>query len=231
MAAEQTRKLDATGLAQVWTLILQNFAKAMDVSALQTQVEALIQAGGEANVIESVSVNGVALQITEKGVNVEVPSGALADLDEVDESHLASALKALINNKAAKATTLSGYGITDAYKKTETYTQSEVDNAISTAVKQALTGVYTVKGSIAFADLPTSGMKSGYMYNIKDKFTTTKAFVEGSGKEYPAGTNVAYTDEGWDVMAGIYDFSEFAKLSDLPEPLSEEEINAICMIE
>lgn len=32
-----------------------------------------------------------------------------------------------IGGKADKATTLAGYGITDAYKKTETYTQAEVD--------------------------------------------------------------------------------------------------------
>lgn len=34
---------------------------------------------------------------------------------------------AAIGGKADKATTLAGYGITDAYKKTETYTQAEVD--------------------------------------------------------------------------------------------------------
>lgn len=39
----------------------------------------------------------------------------------------ADAIKALQNGKANKATTLSGYGITDAYTKTETYTQAQVD--------------------------------------------------------------------------------------------------------
>lgn len=36
-------------------------------------------------------------------------------------------ITALQNGKADKATTLAGYGITDAYTKTETYTQAEVD--------------------------------------------------------------------------------------------------------
>lgn len=43
----------------------------------------------------------------------------------------ADAIKALQSNKADKATTLSGYGITDAYTKTETYTQSEVNALLS----------------------------------------------------------------------------------------------------
>lgn len=36
-----------------------------------------------------------------------------------------------IGGKADKATTLAGYGITDAYKKTETYTQAEVDDKLT----------------------------------------------------------------------------------------------------
>ena len=39
----------------------------------------------------------------------------------------ASAISALESGKADKATTLAGYGITDAYTKTETYTQTEVN--------------------------------------------------------------------------------------------------------
>ena len=39
----------------------------------------------------------------------------------------ANAITALQNGKADKATTLAGYGITNAYTKTETYTQAEVD--------------------------------------------------------------------------------------------------------
>ena len=51
--------------------------------------------------------------------------GALATKDSVAESDLASALATKINGKADSATTLAGYGITDAYTKTQ------VDDAIS----------------------------------------------------------------------------------------------------
>lgn len=45
----------------------------------------------------------------------------------------ADAITALQNGKADKATTLAGYGITDAYMKTETYTQSEINALLSWA--------------------------------------------------------------------------------------------------
>ena len=167
-----TKKLDATGLSQVWALILENFAK---------------KGTGDLNVIEKVSVNGVELEVTDKGVNITVPTGALANLDKVGQGQLEDALLELINGKATAATTLAGYGITDAM------TTTEVNSAISTAVGNAISGVYKVKGSIAFANLPTEGMEEGWIYNISEEFTTNTSFVEGAGKKYPAGTNVVYT--------------------------------------
>ena len=58
-------------------------------------------------------------------------------------------------------------------------------------------------GTIFFASLPTSGMRAGDMYNIKDAFTTDSRFEEGAGIKYPEGTNVAWTPNGkWDVLTG-----------------------------
>jgi phage-related tail fiber protein len=89
---------------------------------------------------------------------------------------------ALLAEKADKATTLEGYGITDAYKKTETYTQSEVQaqatNAANTAkdaLRTELLGsstdndntapptIYSVKNyatSVAAAALSTANTKA-----------------------------------------------------------------------
>ncbi len=95
---------------------------------------------------------------------------------------------------------------------------------------QAVAGINKVKGSVEFAGLPTTGMSKGHVYNITDVFTADDAFVESErGKEYPAGTNVVYTDNGWDAMAGVYDFTDFVKKSDLEE-ITEAEINAICVM-
>lgn len=228
--ALSNKKLDGTGLAQVWSLIVAAFVAKEDGKGLSSndftntykqQLEQLVQTGREVNVIESIKVNGVALEVTDKGVNITVPTGTLASLDKVSESNLDTALAALINGKADKATTLAGYGITDAYTITET----------ENAIKQAVSGTYRVKGTVTFANLPTVGMQDGDVYNVSDAFTTTALFKEGAGKEYPEGTNVVYVaaDTKWDCMAGTYDFSAYMKKTDL-EDLTEAEISEICQI-
>lgn len=240
--------LDATGLSQVWAAIIANFVQQEAGKGLSANdlTDALLEklngiaAGAQVNVIESVKVNGVALDITEKGVNVLVPTGALASLDKVSESDLDTALAALINSHATKsyvddelakkadaATTIAGYGITDAY------TKGEADTAIKNAVDIAVAGVYKVKGSIAFAEATLEGQVEGNVYNITDAFTTTADFVEGAGVKYPAGTNIVAVTVGeslkWDVMAGTYDFSDFLMKDDI-RSLTAEEIADICKI-
>lgn len=102
-------------------------------------------------------------------------------------------------------------------------TKDYVDNKVSglqtaaqvkAAINSALTGVYTPRGSISFANLPQpqEGNK-GYVYNVLDDFTTTSAFLDGAGHSYGAGTNVVCVDAGsgsykWDVLAGIIDLTE-----------------------
>ncbi len=118
--------------------------------------------------------------------------------------HLKTAVSRINNKKADRATTLAGYGITDAY------TKEELDGKVS--------AVYKPGGSVAFADLPTAdAAHAGYVYNVTDSFTTTANFVEGAGKKHPAGTNVviAVTSAanvepatyGYEVLAGFVDLS------------------------
>lgn len=102
-------------------------------------------------------------------------------------------------------------------------TKDYVDNKVSglqtadqvrAAISSAITGVYTPKGSIAFASLPTAAAgNKGWVYNVTGAFTTTAAFVEGAGHSYGAGTNVVCVDAGsgsykWDVLAGTIDLTE-----------------------
>lgn len=66
----------------------------------------------------------------------------------------AEAIEAQLKSKADKATTLSGYGIQDAYTKTQ--------------VDAKVTSVYRVKGSVAnFESLPTTAVV-GDVYNLSD---------------------------------------------------------------
>ena len=102
---------------------------------------------------------------------------------------------------------------------TKAYVDSKVSglqtaDQVQAAISSAITGVYTPKGSIAFASLPTAAAgNKGWVYNVTGAFTTTAAFVEGAGHSYGAGTNVVCVDAGsgsykWDVLAGTIDLTE-----------------------
>lgn len=77
--------------------------------------------------------------------------------------------------------------------------------------------VYKPVGSIAFAQLPAVLTESerGYVYNITDDFVTDSRFVEGAGKSYSAGSNVAVilndAEYKYDILSGIVDLSNYAK--------------------
>ena len=69
-------------------------------------------------------------------------------------------------------------------------------DSLMTAIGQkfaAMSGAYIFKGSVTFANLPSTLTEAmtGYVYNMSEEFTTDARFVEGAGKKYPAGTNVA----------------------------------------
>lgn len=69
-------------------------------------------------------------------------------------------------------------------------------------VSQGLNGIIPM-GTVAFADLPVSGMENGWMYNISDDFTSDDRFNDGGGIFYGKGNNVIWTSDGkWDVTAG-----------------------------
>lgn len=133
-----------------------------------------------------------------------IPS-KVSDLTNDNNYQTADQVSSAVSGKADKATTLSGYGISDAY------TKSEIDGK--------LTSVYKPQGSVAFASLPVpSADNLGFVYNVTDAFTTTTSFIEGSGKSYPAGSNVVVVQSGdsylYDIQGGFYDLSPYAKTAD-----------------
>lgn len=126
-------------------------------------------------------------------------AGALATKDTVSESDLDSSLASKINGKADAGTTLSDYGITDAYTKTE------VDNAIGEVQAGALKPGGTLAASGIVSTLLVAG-NLGKVYNISEDFTTTADFVEGAGKAHPAGTNIYVVDTDTTGESPVYKF-------------------------
>ena len=87
-------------------------------------------------------------------------------------------------------------------------------------IDQKLTGVYKIKGSCTFEKLPKTN-KVGDVYNITNSFTLDE-------EEYTAGTNVVYTENGWDVLAGIFDTSSIeSDIQRVSNLLAQEVVRAI----
>ena len=76
---------------------------------------------------------------------------------------------------------------------------------------QSAIGGAVFKGSILFANLPTTGMLNGDWYDIKDAFVTDSTFEEGAGIACAAGTDVIWVsdDNKWNILtpSGVYSFN------------------------
>lgn len=70
---QNAEQVSAAVSAAIAALNIGQYAKAADLEALVQEVEGLVTAGGEPNVIEVVKVNGTALSVKDKAVDVVVP--------------------------------------------------------------------------------------------------------------------------------------------------------------
>lgn len=125
LLANKVDKVEGKGLS---TNDLTDALKANYDAAYTHSQAAHAPADAQANIIESVKVNGTALKITDKAVDVTVPT-KVSELTN-DSNYLVAGD---IANKADKATTLAGYGIADAY--TTAQTDSAIANAIADFVE------------------------------------------------------------------------------------------------
>ena len=106
-----------------------------------------------------------------------------ASQDTID-NQIKSDIANLQSTKADKATTLAGYGITDAYTKTE------VDAKVSS--------VYRFRGSVAtYANLPTTGQVVGDVWNVED-----------------TGANYAWSGSEWDKLSETVDLTPYLTKED-----------------
>ena len=110
MAAESkddyVSKAEATGYNDILTkttaastYVAQETGKRLMTDAEGTKLAGIAE-GAQVNVIETVKVNGTALTVTDKAVDVTVPTGALASKDKVADSDLETDLATKINGKA-----------------------------------------------------------------------------------------------------------------------------------
>ena len=162
-----TKYLDYDGLLYFWTLIKGKLANKAD--------KATTLAGYG---ITDANINNGTITL---GGNTITPLTSINNSDLPDSGVTAGTYKSVtVNAKGivtagTNPTTISGYGITDAYTKTE------IDSKMTSAMHY--------KGSVqAVANLPASNNEVGDFYNV----TAT-------------GENYAWTGTEWDVTGSIVD--------------------------
>lgn len=124
------------------------------------------------------------------------------------ETNRAKAKEEELDNKITNHTNATNAALALKADKSDTYTKAQVDAKLS--------GAYKVKGSSTFEALPKDNNVVGDVYNI------TNAFNLG-GKHYDAGTNVVWTEDGWDALSGSFDTTAIeGSIQEVADNLAQE---------
>ena len=124
------------------------------------------------------------------------------------ETNRAKAKEEELDNKITDHTAATNAALALKADKSDTYTKAQVDAKLS--------GAYKVKGSSTFETLPKDNNVVGDVYNI------TNAFNLG-GKHYDAGTNVVWTEDGWDALSGSFDTTAIeGSIQEVADGLAQE---------
>lgn len=124
------------------------------------------------------------------------------------ETNRAKAKEEELDNKITDHTTATNAALALKADKSDTYTKAQVDAKLS--------GAYKVKGSSTFEALPKDNNVVGDVYNIINAFNL-------SGKHYDAGTNVVWTEDGWDALSGSFDTTAIeGSIQEVADNLAQE---------
>lgn len=91
-------------------------------------------------------------------------------------------------------------------------------SAVKTAIANAVTGLYSIKGSITA--LPTSPTV-GDVYNLATDLQVS--ILGGTAEKVPTGSNIVYTSEGWDKLSETLDLSGYALKTEVSEGLATKQ--------
>jgi hypothetical protein len=190
------------------------FITASEVPETYTLPDATSTVKGGVKIGNNVKVVGATISVDDASASAKgVVQLAIAATDDDTKAATAGALydvntdlSAKIAAKQSPATSLAGYGITDAYTKTE--------------INSMVSSVLHYKGTkTSYSDLPKTGNVVGDVWNIENANT-----LHG----VRAGDNVAWNGTAWDVLAGTIDLSTYLQTSELRE-ITEGEIKSICV--
>lgn len=140
---------------------------------------------------QQIEVNGSAV-LTGDSISKSIPASTSASDTKIPTE---LAVATAIESKADKSTTLAGYGITDAYTKTETGEQ--ITSAVNTAKSELQTAI---DGKVAKSDITTTIADSSVASDTK---VPSEKAVASAVEEVKAVASTAYKYKGSDTYENI----------------------------
>ena len=143
--------------------------------------------------------------------DVYVKSNSGTNKDEGSKRLATEDLLTAKENIINKVTTLS---------EQSTDTQYPSAKAVYDQINTKIAKTYKPMGSCTFENLPSLvAANEGHVYNITNDFITTIDFIEGAGKNYIAGTDVAIINNGttanpiykYDILGGAVDLTNYVE--------------------
>ena len=222
--------LDNDGLLYFWQKIVNKFvakdgSKVLSDNNYTTDEKnklAGIETGAEVNDIDVIKVNGTSQTITNKSVDITVPtkvsdltndSGFITDYTETDPVFSASTAAGITSNNISSWN--SKAEVSDIPTNNNQLTNGagyQTASDVTTAINTALSSAVTYKGTKdTVAALPSTGNKVGDMWH-----------VNADGGEY------SWNGTSWDELGSIIDLSDYVEDTDLVA-ITSTEINTICV--
>lgn len=194
---EKLTKLEA--LQELSQRIKEDYATKESVTALSGRVDELETAGGEPNVIEEVKVNGVAQEVSEKAVNITVPT-KVSELNNDSQFQTNTEVAQAIQTAIAK-TGHASFKKVDAVPDAETAAENVLYLVMNSKTKHY--DIYAkVENEVVLLDDTTVDL-TNYVEKEEGKGLSTNDYT-AEDKEKLAGLN-NYTHPAYTQQAsGLY---------------------------
>ena len=139
-------------------------------------------------------------------------SESAAKTSETNASNSQTAAASSASSASTSATKASDH---ETNAKTALASCQNIQTQVNAGL-QSLTSAVKYRGTVAsFADLPTSDLSVGDMYNIKAAGGT-----DSNGTAIKAGDNVVYNGDGWDDQSGTVDLSDYPQNEDVAKAVT-----------
>lgn len=179
-------RLNKTGLQYFYNRLKTVFASKSALESLEGRVDDIVTTGGEPNVIDSIKVNGTAQTVTNKTVDITVPT-AVTDLSDAGNY----ATKNYVDTNGGKIDTISVNG------STQTITNKNVDITMPTKVSDLTND----SGFLAQETDPT--VPAWAKAASKPSYTAQEVGALPSNTVIPSKTSDLTNDSGYQTAAQV----------------------------